>query len=279
MDKKVERFDKRNLLNDLSGKEWLKLTKSYLKSEKCVEDKFAMQHPAPYLLKDTMKMISMFTKSGMKVLDPFAGVGTTLLACSRLNRKGVGIELNDKYVKLTNERLQAEKAKTNQKIVKGDSLKVLEKIKTTFDYCVTSPPYHNILKNNGAGLRKENNKFRSGARTGIDYYSESKNDLGNQDTYEDFLIKLQEISVLIRNRLKAGGYLTFILSDFTVNKREVNVQGDVISSMLEIGFNFEGTQILLQDNKPLFPFGYPYAFKINHHHQNLMHFRKPKVLN
>ena len=121
MDKKVERFDKRNLLNDLSGKEWLKLTKSYLKSEKCVEDKFAMQHPAPYLLKDTMKMISMFTKSGMKVLDPFAGVGTTLLACSRLNRKGVGIELNDKYVKLTNERLQAEKAKTNQKIVKGDS--------------------------------------------------------------------------------------------------------------------------------------------------------------
>ena len=128
-------------------------------------------------------------------------------------------------------------------------------------------------------IRKENNKFRSGARTGIDYYSESKNDLGNQDTYEDFLIKLQEISVLIRNRLKAGGYLTFILSDFTVNKREVNVQGDVISSMLEIGFNFEGTQILLQDNKPLFPFGYPYAFKINHHHQNLMHFRKPKVLN
>lgn len=278
MDKKVERFDNRNILNDLSGKEWLKLTKSYLKSEKCVEDKFAMQHPAPYLLKDTMKMISMFTKSGMKVLDPFAGVGTTLLACSRLKRKGVGIELNKKYVKLTNERLQIEQAKTNQKIVNGDSLKVLEKIKTTFDYCVTSPPYHNILKNNGAGLRKENNKFRSGARTGIDYYSESKNDLGNQDTYENFIIKLQEISFLIRNRLKAGGYLTLILSDFTVNKREVNVQGDVISSMLEIGFSFEGTQILLQENKPLFPFGYPYAFKINHHHQNLMHFRKPKVL-
>jgi len=278
MDKKVERFDNRNLLNDLSGKEWLKLTKSYLKSEKCVEDKFAMQHPAPYLLKDTMKMISMFTKSGMKVLDPFAGVGTTLLACSRLKRKGVGIELNKKYVKLATDRLQIEQAKTNQRIVNGDSLKVLEKIKTTFDYCVTSPPYHNILKNNGAGLRKENNKFRSGARTGIDYYSESKNDLGNQDTYEDFVIKLQEISVLIRNRLKAGGYLTLILSDFTVNKREVNVQGDVISSMLEIGFSFEGTQILLQETKPLFPFGYPYAFKINHHHQNLMHFRKPKVL-
>jgi hypothetical protein len=43
------KYDKRNKLNDLTGKEWLKLTGSFWASEKCVDDKPAMQHPAPFL--------------------------------------------------------------------------------------------------------------------------------------------------------------------------------------------------------------------------------------
>ena len=45
--------------------------------------------------------------------------------------------------------------------------------------------------------------------------------------------------------------------------------------MEKIGFEFVGTIVLLQDNKPLYPFGYPYAYKINRHHQNIITFRKP----
>jgi hypothetical protein len=59
MDAKI---DKRNILNDLTGKEWLKLTKSFWLSEKCVDDKDAFKHPAPFLIKDIMKLISLFTK-------------------------------------------------------------------------------------------------------------------------------------------------------------------------------------------------------------------------
>ena len=29
-----------------------------------------------------------------------------------------------------------------------------------------------------------------------------------------------------------------------------------------------------ETNDPLYPFGYPYAYKINHHHQNIINFRK-----
>ena len=39
-------------------------------------------------------------------------------------------------------------------------------------------------------------------------------------------------------------------------------------------FEFVGTTILLQDNKPLYPFGYPYSYKINHMHQNIITFRR-----
>lgn len=64
------------------------------------------------------------------------------------------------------------------------------------------------------------------------------------------------------------------MSDFTVNKKERGVQGDIVNMMLDIGFEFCGTTVLLQPVKPLYPFGYPYAYKINHHHQNIMTFRK-----
>jgi hypothetical protein len=51
---------------------------------------------------------------------------------------------------------------------------------------------------------------------------------------------------------------------------------DVVRVMQEIGFIFCGTTVLLQTVKPLYPFGYPYAYKINHHHQNIMNFMRPK---
>ena len=78
----VGKYDPRNTLNDLTGKEWLKLTSSFWISEKCSLDKDALKHPAPFLVKDIQKLISLFTKKHMKVLDPFCGSGTTLLAAS-----------------------------------------------------------------------------------------------------------------------------------------------------------------------------------------------------
>ena len=40
------------------------------------------------------------------VLDPFCGSGTTLVACKMLNRRFIGIEINEKYVKIAKERLR-----------------------------------------------------------------------------------------------------------------------------------------------------------------------------
>lgn len=42
------KFDPRNKLNELTGKEWLLLTKSFWFSEKSLDDKDAFAHPAPF---------------------------------------------------------------------------------------------------------------------------------------------------------------------------------------------------------------------------------------
>ncbi len=267
------KYDNRNKLNDLTGKEWLKLTGSFWTSEKCADDKDAFNHPAPFLIKDIEKLISFFTKKNMRVLDPFCGSGTTLLAANNLNRFGIGIDLNKKYKELALERLNKYNY-NNFKYLIGDSLQELKNIKN-IDYIVTSPPYHNILKNKAAGIRKKSEKgFRSGSRIGVEYYSEDLNDLGNKSDYKTFLLSLKNIMKNAYKILNEGKYCSLIISDFTVNKKEVCVQSDIVCLMIKIGFEFIGTTVLLQNNKPLYPFGYPYAYKINHHHQNIINFRK-----
>jgi len=272
---KPGRYDKRNQLNDLTGKEWLLLTKSYWMSEPNGEDKGAYDHPAPFVVSDIEKLISLFTKKRMVILDPFVGSGTTIIAANKLGRRCIGIDINRDYKKIADSRIRKFDYSDFSYII-GDAKTEIGKI-TDVDYIVTSPPYHNILKNDSKGLRQYNGKkFRMGAREGVQYYSNEDNDLGNYDNYFDYLDSLSEIMKKCFEKLKVGKYCTLIISDFTVNRKEICVQGDIVRMMQQNGFEFCGTTVLLQKVKPLFPFGYPYAYKINHHHHNIMTFQKPK---
>ena len=263
-------YDKRNKINDLTGKEWLKLTKSVWISKRCAADKDAFEHPAPFLIEDIRKLVQFFTKSDDLVADIFMGSGTSIIAACLEGRFGLGIDLNSKYCALARRRLKKLKIKKDRyQIIKGDSLTVLKKIGTV-DYCVTSPPYHNILKNKGKGVRHDGSQRRQG----VEFYSSQKNDVGNQKTYLSYLMSIKEIMTLVHRKLKEKKYCSIIISDFTVNKKEKNVHGDVVTLMQEIGFEFSGATILVQDSKILYPFGYPYAYKINHHHQYILNFRK-----
>lgn len=272
---KPGRYDERNILNDLTGKDWLLLTGSFWFSEPTVEDKAAYAHPAPFMVRDIEKLISLFTKHGMTVLDPFVGSGTTMLAANKLGRHAIGIDLNSEYKKIADKRLK-DKGFSDYRYIVGDANKKIETLEEV-DYIVTSPPYHNILRNSSKGTRHDNGKlYRMSARDGVQYYTDRNNDLGNFDEYADFISSLKGIMSKALSKLRKGKYCTIIISDFTVNRVEVCVQADIVSIMQEVGFIFCGTTVLLQTVKPLYPFGYPYAYKINHHHQNIMNFMRPK---
>ena len=78
--------DKRNNLNDLTGKDWLPETKSFCYQKGLGADSPEAQieklHPAPYSFQDIGHLVRFFTKKGMRVLDPFGGVGSTAKACA-----------------------------------------------------------------------------------------------------------------------------------------------------------------------------------------------------
>lgn len=62
-------------------------------------------HPCPYPEELPKRCIAASTQQGDIVLDPFMGSGTTLVAAKRLGRKGIGIELEEKYCEIAAKRL------------------------------------------------------------------------------------------------------------------------------------------------------------------------------
>jgi len=68
-------------------------------------------HPAPFPEKLAKDHIASWSNEGDTVLDPFMGSGTTGVACVRMGRKFIGIEIEPKYVEIAKKRIQAEKEK------------------------------------------------------------------------------------------------------------------------------------------------------------------------
>lgn len=61
-------------------------------------------HPCQMPL-EVMENIIKLLPENLIIVDPFAGSGTTLLACKNLGRKYIGIEIDPEYIKIINERL------------------------------------------------------------------------------------------------------------------------------------------------------------------------------
>lgn len=64
------------------------------------------EHPAPFPIELPSKLIQYYSFVGDTVLDPFAGSGTTCIAAKQLNRRYIGIEKNEEYFKIMEERLK-----------------------------------------------------------------------------------------------------------------------------------------------------------------------------
>jgi len=69
-------------------------------------DKSLDGHPCPKPLGWGMALVERITKLEDIILDPFAGSGTTGVACAKLGRKFIGIELEPKYFDIACKRIE-----------------------------------------------------------------------------------------------------------------------------------------------------------------------------
>jgi len=265
-----------NKLNDLEASQWIPETVSVYVQKGLgaghEEAKIERQHPAPYSFQDVGRLVRFFTKKGQKVLDPFLGVGSTLKACAVDGREGVGIELVKKYVDLSNERLKKEVdgnlfGAMPQKVIHGDALKTIDKMNDDeFDFIVTSPPYWNIL-NKKADHKTKQERLANNLDT---KYSKLKKDLGNIDNYDEFIDILSGFFNNCSRILKPKKYLAIVVSDFRNKDRYHMFHSDLASKLEEGNFTLKGITILYQRHKKIFPYGYPYSYVPNIHHQYIL---------
>tara|TARA_R110002153_G_scaffold88458_1_gene217734 strand:- start:76 stop:783 length:708 start_codon:yes stop_codon:yes gene_type:complete len=64
-------------------------------------------HPTQKPLDLLEYLVKTYTNEGDTILDNTMGSGTTMLACKNLNRNGIGIENNEKYFKIAEERVNS----------------------------------------------------------------------------------------------------------------------------------------------------------------------------
>lgn len=276
--------DPRNNLNDLTGKDWIPETKSYLFQKGLGAShphaQIERQHPAPYSFQDIQKLIEFFTKQGMVVLDPFGGVASTAKACALSGRQCISIELSEKYHNLSIKRLETEVGagvSTQHQLINGDSCSVLPTIQnSSVDFVVTSPPYWGILK------KQDQKVIANRVKQNLDTkYSDNPQDLGNIEDYDEFLtILCDKVFAECARVLRYGKYMAIVVSDFRDKGEFISFHSDLIQKLNHLDVKgggklyLQGTKVLIQNHKSLHPYGYPFSYVENIHHQYILIFRK-----
>ena len=210
-----ENQPKKRKLNDLDGKEWVKSTKSWFVVNPRSRSKNQLNHPAKFPEELAWRFVKFFTQSDAWVLDPFAGVGSTQVACKTLGRNSVGIELSQEFVEAGTSEIMNTEGSGNQHLLLGDSLDIAAILEThfgedvpQFDYLITSPPYWNMLKKSRGG---NESAHKDRAEKGLkQYYSSLSEDLGNIDSYEDYIESVGTVFDSVFPFMADSSYLTVI---------------------------------------------------------------------
>jgi len=100
------------------------------------------------------QMMLRYTKKGDWVLDAFVGSGTTLIECRRLERNGIGIELNTVTAEKAKELVEKEPNKhgVTTEVISDDSRTAnIEKVLGKYgikqvQLLIMHPPYYDIIK-------------------------------------------------------------------------------------------------------------------------------------
>lgn len=274
-------YDKRNKLNDLTGREWTFFLNSVLVQaypptiKEGVGFDLRKIHPSPKPPQLMKELISFFTKRDQWILDPFVGVGGSLLGGALCDgpRHGVGIDLNAQYLEAYKQVCEQDNLTTGLTI-HGDAEETLrnghEYLNREFQLIITDPPYADMMSK-----KKTGQKQKLYGKSDPTPYTNDKKDLGNLE-YNEFLEKFKVIMELAVRRLEIGKYAIVFCKDFQPKPGLPNIlHADIINSLSTIpGLVYRGVKIWYDQANDLFPFGYPHAYVMHQTHQYILIFRK-----
>ena len=293
-----------NDLNELSGEEWLYFTKSvwttaYPSELGHQQRKAHGANKPPRLM---ARLIEFFTKSGELVLDPFAGVGGTLIgaAIARGPRRAIGLELDNRWITIHRDTVAALAAErdgagpmladlgpqdpggvrgfdpSGLEMRQGDARTLLSAIPdASVDLVATDPPYNVQLPMTMAGGRLA--EAHANRRTDYAMISTHDADLANLPDYPAFLDAMQDVLAECHRVLRPGRYAVLIVRDAYQGGRYLFTASDLAARADAVGLVPKGDIAWYQAGTRLRPYGYPRSFVPNIAHQHIVVLRKAPV--
>jgi DNA modification methylase len=242
-----------NKINCLTAKEWIQSQVAiweFYYNGRDIRDKKV--HPAVFPVGLPTKCIKLFTHEGELVLDPFVGIGSTLLAAQDTNRNAVGFDLKKEYVDYCKKRLGQSRlgeSRAKQVAIHADAIRIPEYLKPgTVSLCVTSPPYANMLNR-----PRKNKSIRGDLRENQHYltvqqYSNDPRDLGTMDA-KTYSKALGEIYAGIFPLLRVKGHCVINVTDLWWQNKRIPVHLYVINEMEAVGYELRN--IIIWDRRNL----------------------------
>ncbi len=274
-------YTDRNSLNDLTGTEWLRHTKSWfiLDGKAADIDGEIDNHPGSFPPELATFFIEFFTKRGAMILDPFMGIGSTLAAAASLKRNCVGCELNPQYAKYAQDRGKNVNPGNLFLTVHAEDARNIPELWTREHYqlanlCITSPPYWNMLATSRGGVDSTQKQRK---KQGLDtVYGADSRDLGNIVEYDNYVATLAKVFADLHPVLAEKANIVIVLQNCRPKDGIMKPLAWDVARALSKTYVLRQEFIWLQDQKFLGIWGYPTTYVSNVHHHYCLVLQKQK---
>jgi len=237
-----------NHINCLTAKEWIQgqvAVWEFFYKKRDIRDKSI--HPAVFPIGLPAKCIELFTHRGELVLDPFVGIGTTLVAAQDLHRNAVGFDLKEEYVRFARSRLAQtrllEDREAQQIVIHDEAHNIPEYLKDeTVSLCVTSPPYAMMLNRPRLNKSIRGDLRRNKHYSEVQQYSQNPRDLGTMKPRE-YAKALEEIYRGILPLMRQKAHCVINVTDLWWKNKRVPIHIYVIEALQKAGFELRNTII------------------------------------
>ncbi len=260
--------------NSLDGKRWIQNSISVWSDIRKSPEELRLKHPAMFPAALATRLIESFLPEGPHVVfDPFAGIGSTLIAANRLGKEAVGLELSSDFVATARQRLgdgtlfEHDATAPAVWLHQASATDLLQHVRSaSIDLCITSPPYWNIL-----------NQRRTADAKSIRHYGNLENDLGTIADYGDFLSALTRIFADVLHVLKPGAHCCIVVMDLRKKNRFYPFHSDLAARLQQIGYELDDLVVWNRqaEYNNLRPLGFPAVFRVNKVHEFILLMRKP----
>lgn len=170
-----------------------------------------------------------YTQVGDTVLDPFAGYGTTLVVAERLERTGLGLELNAARVNYARAKLRRP-----ERLLQADARLLATLDLPAIDFSMTSPPYMN--------RDDVEDPF-------TDYQDQGKG-------YTAYLQDLRSIYGQLRQRMRPAGTVVLEIANLKRGGQVTTLAWDVAQAISTV-LHFEGEVVVCWDS---YGYGYDHSY-------------------